>query len=454
MPRYAIITAAKEFAMSIEILLDIGWRLLAVAVLVFANGFFVASEFSLVGVRRSRIDQLVAEGHPLAPAVRHATQHLDAYLAATQLGITMASLGLGWIGEPAVADLIEPALHQAFGAWAGVGSHTLAFAIAFSSISALHIVLGELAPKSLALQRTESTALWAAKPTHLFLTVFHPIIWALNHAGNLVLRLVGLKPPTPQELVHSVEELKLLVSESEQVGVLEPIEKEMLHQVFEFGDRQAHEVMIPRPAIVGLEAGATVGDLLKAFSQSRHMRFPLFGDSPDNIVGVVVVKDVLLALAQDPTALGRSLKELVRETLFVPESKRVGDLFVEMRAGKTQMAVVLDEYGGTAGIVTLEDLIEEIVGQVSDELVREPLPVRKVDERSHLVNAQLRIDEANAALGLTLPKHPVYETLAGLALYRLRRVPKEGDQFTCHNVRVTVKEMKGPKIEKVLITRL
>lgn len=429
-------------------------RLLAILALVLANGFFVSAEFALVSVRRTRVEELIAQGNRLALLVKKAIHDPDRFIAATQLGITMASLGLGWIGEPAVAQLIEPLFRFLPGGWSEVATHGAAVAVAFAFITFLHVVLGELAPKSIALQYPDSTALWVVRPTLWFENLFRPIIWLLNGTGNLLLRAFGLRAPTGHQRVHSVEELRILVEESQKGGVLEIQEREMIHRVFEFGEREVQEVMIPRPDIVAVEEEDTIADLLAVFAQASHARFPVYSGNLDNIVGYVVVKDMLRLLASDPSSPERKVKELVRQTLFVPERKHIAELFAEMRQKQAQMAVVIDEHGGTAGIVTLEELVEEIVGRVSDELVKATPYVQILDEKTVVVDAQMHIDEANSELALGLPEGEDYETLAGFVLWQLRRIPRKGEEFRYNNLHFTVQEMDGPRIERVAITRV
>jgi len=434
-------------------ILFVSLKLMAMAALIFANGFFVAAEFGLVSVRRTRINQLIAEGKEAAKVVRHAIDDPDRFIAATQLGITIASLGLGWIGEETIATLLLPLLYALPSNLIAPAAHTIASTIAFAVITFLHVVLGELAPKSIALQYPEETAFIVAKPTVLTENVFRPFIWLLNGTGNLILRLVGLSAPSGHQRVHSVEELMMLVEASHKEGVLEDGQEEMLQKVFKFASRHVSEAMIPRPEIVGIERQATIGDLLEVFSQSSHARFPVYENDLDDIVGIVAVKDVLMALASDPTDVGRGMDELIRPAFCVPETRPMGDLFVEMRAEQIQMAIVIDEYGGTAGLVTLEEMIEEIVGRLSDELAVTPYLVETIDERTVEIDAQLRVDEVNEELDLHLPEGEDYETVAGFILYLLRYIPKEGEQLRYGNLRMTVTRMKGPKIERVQIRR-
>ncbi len=426
-------------------------RLVGALALVAMNGFFVVAEFALVSVRRSRIDELVAQGNGLARIVRHAIQDPDRFIAATQLGITLASLGLGWIGEPAFAGLIVPLVAAIPGPWDEVLVHSIAGGIAFALITFLHVVLGELAPKSIALQYPERASLIVARPIVLTENLFRPFIWLLNGTGNGLLKLLGLRTVSGHQRVHSVEELKILMRESQEGGVIEAEQEEMLQKVFEFGERQVREVMIPRPDVVGVDKDATLRDLLDLFAVTRHARFPVYEQDLDHIVGIVAVKDILLALARNPAQVEAPIGTLARPALFVPETAAVADLLAEMRASHNQMAVVLDEYGGTAGVVTVEELVEEIVGRLSDELVTTTGPVVRLDEKTVEIDALLRIDEVNDQLGLDLPEGEEYETVAGLILYRLQRIPTEGEVLRCKGLDLQVIRMKGPKIEKVRI---
>lgn len=427
----------------------------AAALLILANAFFVAAEFAFVSVRKTRIDELIAQGNSGARTVKHVLRDPDRFIATTQLGITIASLGLGWIGEPAIAQLIEPIfgfvpeslLSQATAA-------AIATVIAFALITFLHVVIGELAPKSVALNQPENAALLVARPMVLFETIFRPATMALNGAGNLLLRAVGLAGPTEQQMVHSVEELKMLVNASTASGELEPVEREFAERALDFADRQVSEVMIPRTVMRAVQDTASIQDFLDEFAQASHSRFPAYHETLDNIVGFVWIKDVLRALADRRTARDQSIKPLLRTPLFIPSTKEIGALFGEMQRQKAQMAIVLDEYGGTAGIVTIEELIEEVVGRVSDELAGNAPQLRRVADGEIEADAMLRVEEVNTQLDLELPESDDYETLAGLVMTQLGRLPKRGEATRIGNLKLTVSEMQGPKVEKILITRL
>ncbi len=425
------------------------------ALLIFANAFFVAAEFALVSVRKTRIEELVAQGNASARTVKHVIHDPDRFIAATQLGITIASLALGWIGEPAIAHLIEPLfgfVPESFLSQATAAA--IATIIAFSIITFLHVVIGELAPKSVALNYPEQSSLVVARPMVLFENIFRPAIWALNGTGNWLLALIGLNRPTGHQLVHSVEELKMLLSASTAGGELEPVERDFAERAFEFADRQVSEVMIPRTSMTAVEDTATIQDFLDLFARVSHSRFPMYNDTLDNIIGFVWVKDVLRAMAKGPSARQELLKSIMRSALYVPATKEIGALFGEMQKQKIQLAIVLDEYGGTAGMVTIEELIEEVVGPVSDELASTAPAFRRLEDGHIEAEGSASVEDANELLNLELPESDDYETLAGLVLTRMGRVPKEGDSTRVGSIKLTVTKMRGPKIEKILLMRI
>jgi CBS domain containing-hemolysin-like protein len=430
-------------------------QLAAVAALLFMNGFFVAAEFALVSVRRTRVEELIAEGNQTATIVKKIIRDPDRFIAATQLGITIASLGLGWIAEPALAHLIEPVFWVLPPQWVAPSAHIVAAsAVGFVLITFLHVVIGELAPKSIALAYPEQTALGVARLTILFENIFRPAIWLLNGAGNGLLKVIGLRRPTGHQLVHSVEELKMLVSASTDSGELEQHEKEMLHNVFEFNDRLVRDVMIPRPDMIAIAEDTTIADFLQTFSATSHSRFPIYAGSIDNITGFIAIKDVLRAISfQGASALDQVVRTLARPALFIPESKHSGALFTEMQAQKIQIAIVIDEFGGTAGMITMEELIEEIVGSLQDEFAHEPPLMQAIDAHTTQIDAQLHVEEANARLGLRVPESDEYTTIAGYILHTLRHIPQEGEQLQIGDMKLTVTGMSGPRIDKVLLTR-
>lgn len=427
-------------------------RLGAVVLLVLANGFFVAAEFSLVSVRRTRIAELVARGETSAEAVQKAIEHPDAVIAATQLGITLASLGLGWLGEPALAHLLHPVVGLFPQAVQSGLSHSISAAIAFIIITFLHVVVGELAPKSIALQDPEKTSLIVAGPTLLTERIFKPAIWALNGTGNALLRLVGVEPASGHELVHSIEELKMIVTASAEGGVVEAEESEILHAVFDIGNLVVRQIMIPRTEIIAVEADTRLPEIITAATESTYTKFPVYEDNLDQILGIVHVKDLLIAM-QKPDCEDCTARTFLREAIFVPETVPVNAMLREFRDNRQHIAIVLDEFGGTAGLVTLEDLVEEIVGEVSDPFDALNPEIQTQADGSVLIEGLALIEEVNEELGLEL-KEPDYDTIAGYMLGRLGRIPRLYDVIESDGLRLRVEEMDGMRIARISLVRL
>ncbi len=433
--------------------ISIPLRLLLVVALVLLNGMFVAAEFSIVTARRSRMESLAEKGNPLARLSLRAHKDINNYLAATQLGITVASIGLGFVGEPVLADILEPIFGFLPEGGRGPAAHTVAVPVAFALITALHIVLGELAPKSVALWNPERVSLVTTPPTEVFRYAFWPAIWFLNGIANGILKPFGLRAAEGgAHSVHTAAEISLLVSQSAEAGVLESVEAELLEGVFEFGDRRVNEIMVPRTEVVWLERGATVGDFYETFRDSPHTRFPVFENTQDNVVGIVNIKDVLRGIAEGQFTNDALIDLAMRPAMFVPETKFVGALFFEMQQSGHQMAIIVDEYGGTAGVVTLEMLLEELVGYVSDELRRHEDQFVTVDEHTFQIDAGMTITDANDELELDLPEGD-YETVAGFVLSYLGHIPYEGEQFTFNDLRIAVTKVLGRKVEEVTVTR-
>ncbi len=421
--------------------LDLIFRFVVVLALVALNGFFVAAEFGLVAVRRSRIEQLEAEGHPLAPTVRDALDHLDAYLAVAQLGITMASLALGWVGEPLLAELFEPLFGFLEPVIRVISAHAVATAVAFGLITALHIVLGELAPKSLAIQRSETVSLAVSVPMRVFFVILRPFVLLLNGAGILTLRALGLQPVAGEQLVHSVEELKLLVAASRDAGVLEPAEEEIVERALVIGERTVYEVMVPRTLIVAVPEDATIYEAVKLCLSTGHKRLPVYRESIDNVVGIVHLRDMVAAIwpGIDPAAASRPVKELMQEPLFVPENATIDSVLAQMRRGN-KMAIVVEERGGTAGLVTLADLVAAVLGELSPEA-----RIKVQPDGTALIDGLTSIDEVNEHLGTAI-EHPEYDTIGGFITGRLGRIPRVGDSVEIDGYRFTVEAMVGLRV--------
>jgi CBS domain containing-hemolysin-like protein len=425
------------------------WRLAAVLALVLANGFFVAAEFSIVTVRKTRIDQLIAEGHRGAKAVRRAVSDPDPYIAATQLGITMASIGLGWIGEPALAGLIQPAITFLPAPVAVTTAHTIAVAVAFAIVTALHIVLGELAPKTIALDKAEATALIVVKPTELFMKTFWPFIRVLNGTGRAVVRMLGLHGGGGHSMVHSEAELKMLVTASQEAGVLEEQEEQMLHRVFGFADLTAGQVMVPRTELVAVAADTPLRDLMIKIGHGIHTRLPVYRADLDDVVGMLHATDLLKALAAGDMDVNAGA--LAREVLTVPVTLGADDLLGEMRRRRAREALVIDEYGGTAGLVTFESLMERIIGEIPGEMGAQTRTTIRSDGSADIDGLAL-VADVNEQFGLHVDED-TYTTVGGYVLGRLGRRARVGDTIDVEGRRLRVEALDGLRVAKVWLSR-
>lgn len=422
--------------------------ILAVLVLVAANGFFVAAEFSLVAVRRSRVTELVNAGRHNASALMRAVDHLDANLAATQLGITISSLALGWIGEPALAHLIEPLLSALPGSLATAGSHAIAVAISFIIITTLHIVLGELAPKSLALQRSEGTALWVVRPLGLFLFLLRPAIVMLNGLGNLVLRLCGLRPGAEEGSLHSPEELKLLVAASQEAGLLHQAQQEVVDRVFSIGNRRIADIMTPRRDVDWIDADDSAEEMLRTIRQCRHEQLLVGRGNVDEPLGMILKTDLLEQVLDgkplDPLAV-------IREPVIVHEGTAIFRVLEQFKKAPVRLAIVIDEYGSLEGIVTQTDLLEAIAGDLPDG---EEADIVEREDGSLLIDGMMLAHDAFARLGFRSGSaEGDFHTIAGFALARLGHLPEAGETFNYEGWRFEIIDMDGKRIDKLLARR-
>ncbi len=477
-----------------------------VLLLVLLNGFFVASEFALVTVRKTRIDQLANEGNSTARLVQRTLQKTNIVISATQLGVTIATLVLGSVGEPIVTDIFVGLFgeHE----WAFISSKVVAFVLAYFLITAIEIIIGELVPKAIAGRLTERVALIIIRPLVLFVTIFRPFILLLDAAAGLVLRILRIPPVNEHENVHNEEELKMLVTASTEGGILEASEEQMLHRVLDFGDRLVHEVMMPRTNMVTVGADVTLPELLNIVTEDQHTRFPVYQDSPDNIIGVVHVKDLLTLLhgltrennpkiwdSKTPIRANNSngvenrvqvvaadgshtatlikdapvervdifklveqaqafdVRKLLRPVMVVPDTMRVDRLMAEMKKRKNHLAIAIDEYGGTAGLVTLEDLLEEIVGDVDDEFdLTEEANIRPQPDGSTFVNGLVMLDRFNDYFKVEI-EDQVYDTIAGYVLGQLGRKPEVGDTVQAVGHKFQVEKMEGLRIALLRVTK-
>ena len=425
----------------------IGTGLLAVVLLVLANAYFVAAEFALVGARRTRLDEMVQAGDRKAALARRAVRSLDRYISATQLGITLASLGLGWIGKPALAGLLDGLfafLPETAAVWT---THAVSAATAFAIITALHIVLGELVPKSLALLYPEDVSRWVAGPLIGFSWLMAGPISLLNGTANWLLSLVKITPRGDHERLHSTEEIRMLVEQSQVGGSMGTEDARLLEGVFEFSEKSAEEVMTPRTQIVALPADLPVTEAADVIAEAGRSRYPVYVSSLDEITGVVLAKDVLRALRADPTATVGSIK---REPLFVPGTREVEDVLTDMKRLKTHFAVVLDEYGGTAGLVTMEDLLEEIVGEIFDEH-DVPAVLPAAPGGAPLLDGAMTLSEFNDQWDADLDDRD-YTTLGGFLFGELGRLPRVGDRVVVGPRTFEIVSMEGRRVNEVRMT--
>ncbi|MCI0337909.1 MAG: hemolysin family protein [Acidobacteria bacterium] len=422
--------------------------ILIVIALVLANGFFVASEFALVGVRRSRILTLAEGGHRRAKLLLELLDNLNAYISATQLGITMASLALGWIGEPVFAHLLEEPLK---GYVSDTVRHTIAFAVAFTVITFLHIVLGELAPKTLALERAEKVALAIALPMQVFYKVFSWPIRLLDWAGTRTVRLFGLHPTGDHASIYTEEELRHLIEISRQGGHLEEEEQKLINRVFDFTEAEVKEAMVPRVNVFALPVNATLDETKQAFRVHGYSRLPVFREGLDNMLGVLVRRDLEPYLENGSTR-DFNLERLIHPPLFIPETAKLGEALKQMQSKRTHLAFVIDEHGGLAGIVTIEDLLEEIVGEINDEFDEEvSSQIQKVDG-VYLLDGMLAVRDTNRRLGLRLPEDEAYTTLAGFLLAQAGRLLRPGEVIEYDGAAFAVDQVERRQIRRIRYT--
>ncbi|WP_455449540.1 hemolysin family protein [Natrinema thermotolerans] len=429
-------------------------RLLFAFFLVFLNGFFVAAEFAYVRIRPTQIEALVDEGRRSAKLLQEAEENLDDYLATTQLGITIASLGLGWVGEPAIASLLEPVLGPVLPAGT---LHLVSIAIGFSVITFLHVVFGELAPKTLAIADAERIALLVAAPMKFFYYIFIPGIIVFNGTANFFTRLLGVAPASERDESHSEEEILRIVAKSGEQGVVDTDEVEMIEAVFDLGDTVAREVMIPRPDVVTVRADMPLSELRGVAAGGNYTRYPVVDDDADEpVIGFVHAKDVLQAIeaanGEDTTAAEPTARDLVRDAIIVPETRRIDGILAEFRRQDAQLAVVIDEWGAFEGILTIEDVIEEVIGDIRDEFDA-PDAEASIDELPdgrYAVDGGVTLETVNETLGTTL-EGEAFDTVGGLVLSRLGRAPEVGDSVATDGYEVTVEETEGTRISRVIV---
>ncbi|WP_144281711.1 hemolysin family protein [Chryseobacterium echinoideorum] len=424
-------------------------RLLLALFLVLLNGFFVAAEFSIVKVRYSQIQLKAAEGNSMAKQAEFIIKRLDEYLSATQLGITLASLALGWVGESAMHHVIDSLLHSMEINFSESTVTTISLVISFLIITVMHIVFGELIPKSIAIRKAEATTMATAVPLRVFYTIFKPFIWLMNLMSNGVLRLMKIHPASEQE-IHSTEELQLLVKQSADSGEIEEENYEIIKNAFDFTDHSAKQIMVPRQNITSIDFSDDLNDIITKIMDSGYSRIPVYENSIDNVIGVFYTKEIIREFVKRKGNLSHDdLRELMRESFFVVGSKKISDLLKIFQQKKQHLAIVIDEFGGTEGIITLEDILEELVGEIQDEEDDEEKLVDKIGENIYWIKATQPLDEINESLPKKLPIAEEYNTLAGFILHKLEEIPEENQEFDLEGYHFKILKMNNKSVEMV-----
>ncbi len=422
-----------------------------VAILIAFTGFFVAAEFAIVKIRSSRIDQLVAEGKRGALAAKKVTTNLDEYLSACQLGITVTAMGLGWLGEPTIEKLLHP-LFEKWNLNPSISS-VLTFGLAFMIMTYLHVVVGELAPKTMAIQKAERVTLLLAGPLMMFYKVMYPFIWVLNGSARVITGLFGLKPASEHEVAHTEEELRLILSDSYESGEINQAEYKYVNNIFEFDNRIAKEIMVPRTEIIGFYLEDSVEEHMKVIQNERYTRYPIFGEDKDDIIGMVNVKDFFIRYMTEDQKDLSSIRSYMRPIIEVMETTPIHDLLLQMQKKRIPMAVLYDEYGGTAGIVTLEDILEEIVGEIRDEYDEdEAPPIQHVNEQHIIVDGKVLISEVKDLFGLHIEEDDV-DTIGGWIMMQNHEI-EEGQHVEAEGYEFKVLEKDAYQIKRVEIRKM
>ncbi len=423
-------------------------NLVLIAILIALTAFFVASEFAIVKVRSTRIDQLIEEGNVNAIPAKRVVSNLDEYLSTCQLGITMTALGLGWIGEATVERILLPVFIQ-FNISDSV-SHVLSIAIAFSFITFIHVVVGELAPKTLAIQKAEKITLLFAKPLIGFNKLMYPFIWVLNGSARILTRMFGLKAVTEHDIAHSEEELRIIVSESYKSGEINQSEFKYVNKIFEFDDRIAKEIMVPRTEIATLSKTDTIQEFLRILSEEKYTRYPVIDGDKDHVIGMVNIKELFTQMVDKSYQSTQTIERYIRPIIRVIDSIPIHDLLLKMQKERIHMAILMDEYGGTSGLVTVEDILEEIVGDIRDEFDLDEIPdIRKVKEDHYIIDAKVLISEINDLLGVTIDDEDI-DTMGGWILTENYEA-KQGDILKHGAYHFKIKEMEEHHVRYIEI---
>jgi CBS domain containing-hemolysin-like protein len=420
----------------------------AALLVVAVNSFFVATEFAIVRVRATRIEEMVQKGVRRAAAARHVLRRLDTYISACQLGVTISSLALGWLGEAAFASLLKPAFERA-GAWQTTAAHSVAIGLAFLLITFLHVVFGELVPKTLTIRYPETTALLVAWPIRVFYALFYPLIWSMNSAAHVLVRALGIPPPSDASLAHSEAELRMILAVSQKSGALSEPHARLLANVLDFPDRSVRQIMVPRGDVVALDLERPFPENMEIARSTGHTRYPLCEGDLDRVVGVVNIKDLFQRAAElEPNP---DLKRFARDSLFIPETVRIEQVLALFQKKRVHLAIVVDEYGGMSGIVTLEDVLEELIGEIQDEFDQEAPLVQRAPDGRVLVDASLALDEMEEQLHLVDDTEEDVDTIGGLVLARLGRLARVGDRVEIGGRTVEVVRVRGRRIIRLAV---
>jgi CBS domain containing-hemolysin-like protein len=415
--------------------------------LVFLNGFFVAAEFAIVKVRSTQLSNLSGLSKNVTAAAKKVTSNLDGYLAATQLGITLASLGLGWVGEEMMTKIILTSFEALNISIPASTAHKIAIPVAFFCITVLHIVFGELAPKSIAIRKPAATTLLVAIPLQIFYVVFRPFIWMLNGFANSLLRLIGI-PPAKEQDIHSEEELKLIIAESQEGGAIEETERQLIHNVFDFDDRRVKGILTHRKDIIALNAAMPFDELVDKVIMEGYSRYPVYNNSIDDLIGIIYTKDLVKGIHEKTI---KSVNDILRPVFYIPDSMKIKVLLRNFQLNRQQLAIVTDEFGDTEGLVTMEDVLEQLVGDIQDEHDQEQPIVQQVNEHTFIVDAHQNIEEINEYLPKPLPSSDHYDTLSGLIAYYHGSIPTEGEVLQVEDYQLTILKMFKRSAERVQV---
>ncbi|WP_462408879.1 hemolysin family protein [Neobacillus sp. Marseille-QA0830] len=426
------------------------FNLVLIAILIALTAFFVTSEFAIVKIRSSRVDQLIEEGSSKAVTAKRVISNLDEYLSACQLGITVTALGLGWIGESTIEHLLDPVFHAL--SIPDNATKILSVSLAFVIITFLHVVVGELAPKTLAIQKAEWITLNVARPLILFYKVMYPFIWVLNGSARIVSSIFGLKPVSENELAHTEEELRIILSESYKSGEINQSEFKYVNKIFDFDDRIAKEIMVPRTEMISLSKDDTLETFLKVIREEKYTRYPIIDGDKDHIIGLVNIKEIMTDLIGNEQLSAQTLENYIRPIIRVIETIPIHDLLVKMQKDRMHMAVLMDEYGGTSGIVTVEDILEEIVGEIRDEFDMDEVPeIRRIKENHYIIDSKVLVTEVNDLLGIEIDEEDV-DTIGGWILTENYEA-KQGDKILYDDYTFKITEMDEHHIKYIEVTK-